>query len=202
MPRLTFVLGAGRSGTSLVSRIFEACGAQLGGTNGFAENRQAKYWINHKLHAAGFDQFGQYPLPDAPIMSTPRDVAHLKRICEGVDLIKDVKFVWVWPTLLEAFPEAHFVLCYRTPQRIAESCIEAPFMRAYEDATAWEVWARAYQSQCQDLSNAAPGRCSWVVPDALATGGDFALRSAVACSGLQWTEEADRVFDPKQWSGG
>lgn len=204
MSSLTFIVGAGRSGTSLTTRVFEACGARLGDASTFAENKDAKRWINGLLGRHGFDPLGQKPLPPGPIEPTSEELDRLRFIVKDLDVVKDVKFVWVWPTLAEAFPEARFVFCYRAPQAVADSYDRAPFMKAYgRNLAAWEVWARAYQTQAFELHEANLSRSTVVLPGAFLEGADFALRSAIEASGLQWDEEAVRaVVRPDQWKSG
>lgn len=204
MPQLTFIVGAGRSGTSAITRAFEACGADLGVVyEPHAEHVKGKAWIKRMLRIRRLDPLGQHPLPAEPLNVTGSEIETLAAGLGAANVVKDVKLLFVWPSLLERFPDARFVYVWRDPVSIADSCLRTSFMRAYRTRADWFRWARAYQRFAEDLERAAPDRVLRVKLSDLLEGDERLIRSAVVASGLQWRpRQVAKTLRPKQWHGG
>lgn len=205
MPALTFIVGAPRSGTSAITRAFEACGAELGIFNEtLREHRAAKQWIKRMLRIRRLDPSGQHPLPPEPFTVSAAEMRSLEKAIGRAEVVKDVKLLWVWPQLVTDFPAARFVYVQRNPMEVARSCIRTDFMRAYGRHHAqWFRYARAYQKQAEALHRAAPERTSIVRLSDYLEGEEGPLRGAVEASGLRWhPRQVRKVLRPERWHGG
>lgn len=201
---MIFIVGAARSGTTLATRVAEHCGARLGTTTGLAEHVHfKKQWVYPELQARGFDRRGQRPIPSEPITDMdPLEVrARLTTLLSDANCVKDVKMVLFWPILIDAFPEAIWICMRRTPEKVAESCMRAPFMNAYRTRKDWTTWAKVYHGHCDALRDANPGMVYEVTVDDLGDPeGPFA--AAMTAAGLKWSPEAvEAVFKPEKWTG-
>lgn len=202
---MIFIIGAGRSGTTLTTQVFEACGANLGGASGLAEHRQfKKQFLMWNLSARGFDPYGQNPIPEEPIRDMdPEQVREdVLRLLEGVDVVKDVKTVFFWPVLAEAFPEAHWVTVMRPVHAVARSCMTTHFMNAYNTHEDWVRWAQAYHNFCADIMMDLPKDKTHTIHSHWFTAedGPDRLSSVVEACGLDWNPDAfSSVFDRNLW---
>lgn len=204
MSGVTFIVGAPRSGTSAITRVFEACGAELGDIyHTHAEHRGAKEWVKRMLRTRRYDPLGQHPIPKRPVPVKGQEIERLVSLLSDVDVVKDVKFVWFWPQLIEAM-DAKFVVVERDPVQVGKSCARAPFMKAHgSDVSAWAAYAAAYQMACADLCRKHPDRVSRVSLSEAFDGDTSRLSRAVEASGLKWRPRlALKSIDAKKWSGG
>lgn len=154
---MIFVTGCARSGTTLITRMLEACGANLGDVGGLAEHMPFKTRVlKPYLKRMGADQTGQNPLPDTDhLLDYPDIKTDIEAVIGNADVIKDVKTALIWPVLHEAYPDAKWLIVYRDPIKIAESCLRTHFMHKYDTKQDWIAWAKEYHSRCDDLSYVA-----------------------------------------------
>jgi hypothetical protein len=199
---MIFVTGCARSGTTLITRMLEACGANLGEAGSLAEHMPFKEKVlKPYLRRCNADPLGQNPLPDEmnlPVYDTLR--SDIDAVTPYADVIKDVKTALIWPKMVEAFPDAKWVIVYRDPKKIAQSCVRTSFMSAYGDEPEWENWAKEYHRRCTDLSYAADTHTvvtSDVIEDV------EQLRITVEWLGFDFDPDvARKVIRKSKWHGG
>jgi len=199
---MIFVTGAARSGTSLITRMLEACGANLGDVAGLAEHRPFKNKVlKPYLKRIGADPTGQKPLPNTnDLPDYPTLKADTDAVTEGVDVIKDVKTALIWPLLDDAYPDAKWIIVYRRPEKIAESCMRTTFMRAYNTLEDWEIWAKNYHALCQEIAEVADTH-TVVTSDVIEDVESF--RPTVGWAGLDFDADAVRnCINENKWHGG
>lgn len=157
---MNFVTGCARSGTTLITRMIEACGAKLGDCGSLAEHLPFKNRVlKPYLSRCGADTMGQTPLPDTMNLPPfPTLYEDTMRVASDADIIKDVKTALIWPRMVEAFPDAKWVIVYRHPDKIAESCMRTNFMSKLHSHEAWKEWAEHYHDMCIMLSEKADTR--------------------------------------------
>jgi len=157
---MNFIVGCARSGTTLITRMLEACGAKLGDCGSLAEHMPFKNRVlKPYLRRCGADTMGQSPLPDwKNLPEFPSLYEDTMRVASDADIIKDVKTALIWPRMVEAFPEAKWVIVYRHPEKIAESCMRTNFMSKLHSQEAWKEWAEHYHDMCIMLSEKADTR--------------------------------------------
>lgn len=199
---MIFVTGCARSGTTLITRMLEACGANLGEVGGLAEHMPFKEKVlKPYLRRNNADPLGQNPLPNTEAL-TPYDTlrADTDALTEGVDMIKDVKTALIWPRMVEAYPDAKWLFVYRDPKKIAQSCMRTSFMRAYGTEAEWVTWAEEYHRLCEDLSRVADTHMV-VTSDVIADVEEF--RETVEWLGFEFDPDAVRKCIKKsKWHGG
>jgi len=199
---MIIITGAARSGTSLTTAAFAACGARLGPVNSANEATAFKLDVLRPyLESIGADPLGQNPLPDLLDLTFCETLSERAReALEGVDVLKDAKCALVWPIMVAAFPDARWIICHRSPEAIAESCIRASFMTGHKTRADWSEWARTYHARCDEIREKLPARVG--EPDRY-IGGDFSeLREAIEWAGFAFNEKAVRALvNPRRWGG-
>lgn len=158
---MIFVTGCARSGTSLTTKILKAHGCCLGQSdriNELYENVGVRQNVlKPYLRSLGADPQGQRELPDTSEVVAPRGFKDdvLKYILGNEPrAYKDAKLTLVWPAFADAFPDAVWVLVRRNAERIVDSCLRTPFMRAYNDRDGWMRWVEEHERRF-DLMKAA-----------------------------------------------
>lgn len=193
---LTFITGAGRSGTTLTARIFEACGGNLGDSSGLAEHNGFKRLIKGLLKDNYLDPLGQHPLGDPETLTYPDDWYERAEKVRDADVIKEAKFLLTWPVWVENYPDVNWVIVRRNRDRIAESCERTYFMKLAPD---WYAWADFYIAQIDRLKEHCKHYAEVWPQDAL--DGEYGdMRTAVQFCGLTWNQEAvERIIRPDRW---
>jgi len=216
--RPIFVLGAPRSGTSMVAGALGLCGAWLGQTvkGGTRENPKGYFEheglrdgvIKHHLRSLHCDPRGVRPLPEiGQVKPLPYLREMIRRLIykEGYDgntpwLFKDPKLTLVWPAWAVAFPQARWVIVRRAPDEIAYSCLKTDFMsRQSEDIAFWHKFIEAHLDRLALLKTSGVWwRELWAAP---VINGDFTeLRNLIEELRLQWNESAVVQFiEPLFW---
>lgn len=198
---MIFVTGCARSGTTLITRMLEACGANLGDVGGLAEHMPFKRKVlKPYLKRIGADQTGQNPLPNtSDLPEYPTLKADTDAVIGDAHVIKDVKTALIWPLLHEAYPDAKWLIVYRDPNKIAESCLRTHFMDKYEAKEEWVVWAKNYHARCDDLAQVANAHCvrtADVIEDV------EVLRPSVEWMGFEFDADAVKAcIDKDRWHG-
>jgi len=184
---MIFVTGAARSGTTLITRMLEACGADLGNAGDLAENRDFKRkHLKPYLSSVGADPMGIDPLPDMGTEFPPLtfDV--------NADLIKDPKLALIWPAL----PDAKWVFVYRDIENIAKSCLRTPFLGNRKTKSEWEGWAAEYQDRCSEIPNSMFIRTQDVIDDV------WALEPVVKWLELEFDDKkVKKTIVKRKWHG-
>jgi len=156
---MILITGCARSGTSLTAAICRALGASLGATNTLNECVAIRDGVvKPYIRALGCDPLCQHPIP------TPdRARAHpLPRLREAVlahlpgrrPCYKGAKMCHIWPLWASAFPEARWVIVRRDRDRIVDSCLRTPFMRAYDTREGWERWHDVHLARFAEMREA------------------------------------------------
>lgn len=199
---MIFVTGCARSGTTLMTRMLEACGANLGDVGGLAEHMPFKTNVlKPYLKKIGADPTGQNPLPNTnDLPEYPTLKADMESVIGDAEVIKDVKTALIWPLLHDAYPDAKWVIVYRRPEKIAESCMRTSFMRKYHTLDAWEDWAKNYHARCDDLAQVAD---THTVQTADVIEDVGALQLTIEWLGLEFDKDAVRkCIKENRWHGG
>lgn len=184
---MIFVTGAARSGTTLITRMLEACGANLGDVGQLAENNVFKRKVlKPYLVRIGADPLGLDPLPSLskfPPLTFDTDA----------DLIKDPKLALIHPALPK---DAKWVIVYRDAAKIAESCLRTPFLGNRKTYEGWLEWAQEYQARCMTIENAMVVRTQDVIDDVCV------LEPVVEWLGLEFDDKKmKKTVVKRKWHG-
>jgi hypothetical protein len=202
----------------MTAGIFAACGAIPAGEicgptpwneKGQFENRAlVNNVIKPYLSSIGCDPMGQWPLPEtAKCTPDPKLRQKMVQHMGGVEFdldgnpwfLKGAKFCLIWPAIHAAWPEAKWIVTQRDDKGIIDSCLKAPFMKAFKDRQGWQGWIEAHNKKFDEMVSA--GLDTTIVNTADIARGEFlSARRAVEYCGLTWNPEAVGHFvDKNLW---
>ena len=212
---MLFVTGCARSGTSLIAKLLQAHGANLGQPNrvnvlyenvGIRQNVLKPY-----LSSIGADPIGQsIPLPDT---SRLPKLEHLREkvlnYIEGNEprAYKDAKLCHVFPLFAAAFPEAKWIIVRRDKECIVDSCLRertsegfGRFMKRSSDPAYWRKWVEAHEARFGDMLKALPNIVQ-VWPDVIIKD-PSAFAALAAFCGLDFNlKTTEAAIIRKLWNG-
>ena len=64
---------------------------------------------------------------------------------------KDAKLCLIWPLWAAAFPKAKWIIVRRRDHEIVKSCINTPFMSAYDSEIGWLRMINNYLAKFQEM---------------------------------------------------
>jgi len=199
---MRIVTSCPRSGTTLVMKMLQACGAELGDVVGVNEHRELREGITKPyLRSIGHDALGQSSLPTYDELTPMPDFRDkVLQATIGADIVKDNKITLLWPLWHEHFPDAKWLLVYRDPEKIAESCVRTNFMHYYATKAEWLEWVEEYHKRCYDLEQVAD--VMWIEPARIVKGDTEHFRRAIDWLGFEWNERAVLAcFNKDKWHG-
>lgn len=205
-----FITGLPRSGTSLVTGIFGACGAWIGkigpadkfNAKGTCENLPIRETVLKPcLSLMGFDPLGLETLP--PVGSEPIvDPQVLRRRVENLmvaqgwsgslpAVYKDAKLCLAYRQFKAAWPGARWIVVRRAKNRVIESCLRADPMtrRLGADWARWEQWHDDYTALVNQIENPII-----IEPDDHIFGNIDRMKPVVVTLGLTWRPDAVRAW--------
>ena len=166
-----FVTGVERSGSSLIARILDMCGAFSGKTTSMCENALLKAFTDTYYRQMGIDTRGQFPLPNTQQMLIPGDWK--ERVfgllgSEDYDentpwMYKGSRIAQIWPVWNYAFPNAKWIVVRRRTGDVIESCLKTGFMNVYADKQVqkiigvqderegWLWWVHQQEQEFRDM---------------------------------------------------
>lgn len=201
---MIFITGCARSGTSLTSKILKAHGCFLGPEkriNSLFENTNIREKvIKAYLRSIGADPLGQHPLAEK-LRPLPEFREEVIKYMGGNPpepwAYKCAKLAPLWPLWKDAFPEAKYVIVRRDKDKIAESCLRTPFMRAFNGKEGWLEWVAVHERKFDEMRVHLDTIDVWtdeVVKD------PAKFQPVAEFCGLNFDEAATRAaIDPNAW---
>jgi len=214
MSDVILITGAARSGTSMIAGIVEkhgAFGGDMQGPNpwnkkGMFENLEIRNkLVKPYLESVGADRLAQRSFPDMRTLRMSAEtigaewnrsvmkVLRKQGYKEGAWFYKCPKACMMWPVWRAAFPSAKWVMVYRKPSSVIESCLRVPFMKAYRDKVGWAIWYAEHAKRCAEMADAGLD-ISWVKSDDIVKGDYERLKEAIEHVGLEWDESIVKDF--------
>jgi hypothetical protein len=217
------IVGAARSGTSMVAGSINACGA-FGGNmgqdhrsnpKGMFENLEIRERIiKSLLRGLKADPQVQRSSPKIETChALAEKLGHLLR-----DRVKNVmrrqgyedgrwfykcpKSCHLWPIWHNAFPEAQWVIVRRRDEDIITSCLKTHFMRAYSNRSGWQGWVDTHKARFGEMV-AGELKVWQIWPQRIIDGQFGELQELISWLGLTWNN--DGVLDfitPALWTSG
>lgn len=212
------ITGCARSGTSLTAGIIHLAGAWGGKMSGSTDSNEKGMFENEVikdkiikpyLKSTGADPMGQNPLVTfkqlvaTPAFNLRKDVlAAIKAqgYKNGPWFYKCAKSAHLWTQWEKHFPNAKWIIVRRVKNEIINSCLNAPFMRAYKTAEGWSEWVDSHSRQFWEMADSMKGRVIEVWPEKLINGDPSEMKAMVKALGLKWNEKKICEFvSPELW---
>jgi len=218
---MIFITGCARSGTSLVAGITVRCGAYGGdvfGPNrwnphGQYENKELRNnIIKPMLKIINADPMGQNPLPDMSKISkmlngfpaeTKSNIDSIMHRQGSHDnwFFKEPKLCLLWPIIMRAYPEAHYIIARRPDELIIQSCIRTSFMKKRTTVDEWQEWIDYHKELFMEMAVYSPDNVHVVSTLDIVKGEYDSIRMIIEKVGLKWNQKAVESFvDKKIWN--
>jgi hypothetical protein len=199
-----FITGIERSGSTIVAKVVNHCGAFAGKTTEMLENIDIKHLLNLYYISLKIDVRGQFPLPNTKELNIP---IYWKQKVEAI-LRNDTPFNWMlkgsrlcqtWPIWHYTFPNAKWIIVRRRTPDIIESCLKTGYMTAYKDKEGWLGWVHQHEKLFMEMIEAGLN-CKQVWPERMASGDYQQIKEIIEWLGLPWNEEIPKLIDPLLWN--
>lgn len=227
----TIIVGAARSGTSMVAGVINICGAWKGKTVGPGKYNAKGMFENHELrekvlkpllHNMGVDKLGQYPLPETKDVIIPHDLQDwIIKIIKRQGWKEEQPWMWkcakaclIWPGWVYAFPDAKWIIVRRKTPDIINSCIRTGFMNKYarpeiqkkigvkNEKEGWLYWVRKHEEKfIEIIQEGVNVKVVW--PERMVNFDYYQMQETIEWLGLTWRpKEVMDFISPKLWKGG
>lgn len=212
--RPVFIVGAPRSGTSMVAGVFGQMGLWMGPTVAGNKNNQKGYFENGTIRETvikpmlvklGGDPLGIrdfFPVESIPPQpGLPGELVQLlqKQQYNGQMrwAYKEPKLTLLWPAFADAFPDADWIIVRRNIEDVVKSCQNTGFMAKHsKDAEFWRHFVGRYSDRL-DLLAASHHRVHELNADLLSAGKFHQARQIAENIGLDWHgKKATEFIDP------
>lgn len=216
------ITGCPRSGTSLVSGIIEMSGADGGemygecraNRKGMFENKKIREEICKPfLRSIAADPLGQDPLPDIAEVKEFSDEFIVNWRERVLDIISNKKWrnneykeIWfykgakmclMWPIWSRAFPKAKWIIVRRADEKIIESCLNTPFMRAFSTKEKWQGWIDEHKKRFEEMKEGGLD-ITEVWAQNIVSGEYSVIKSFIERNNLFWNEVIVDSFIAKE----
>ena len=226
LPSPILVVGAARSGTSLVAGIINMSGAFGGVMAGPQKSNQKGMFENSRirteivkpyLRTIGVDAMAQFPLPNVDNLMIPRDwQQRVEQVMidqgykDGAWMYKGPKMCLMWPVWHYAFPNAKWIIVRRRTGDIIQSCVKTGFMRAFAkeetrravgaktEEEGWKWWIQQHEKRFVEMMTEGLN-CKVVWPHRMVDGDYQQMYETVDWLGLKWNSEILSFIDPLLW---
>ena len=205
-----FITGAGRSGSSLVARIISMSGGCFTGyMNGMYENwRLKKFLRNIPL---SLEKHPPYP----EVLNIPgkfKDNVLSVMTQQGYKnnrpwMFKESLLTPTWKMWDNAFPDAQWIIVYRDPKDIINSCMKTTYMTLMKDPVilntigvstpeaGWEWWIKKHKESWMEMVGSGID-CKIVRPDKMAAGDYSQMKEMMEWLRLPWNEKTIETINP------
>jgi len=205
------VTGADRSGSSLIARILDMCGAHTGVTNNMFENKE----LQHLSKAHIIDNSKVVPYPKFNSISLEWQKEVLTNL-NGVDqqwMFKSPLITQMWETWHYAFPNAKWIIVRRKTPDIVNSCIRTGYMKMFKskehqalinvesEAEAWQWWIHKYEKSWVEMIMEGVN-CKMIWPERMAEGDYSQIYEMIEWLGLEKAKNIPQIMDPLLNKGG
>lgn len=210
-----FITGVERSGSSIVARIINSCGAWSGGVTEMMENRGIKRIVDNYYYEHKYDVRGQFPLPNTKELTYPskwqQNVEHSicseRWIGEDYWMYKSARVCQIWPIWNHFYPNAKYIIVRRKTGDIVQSCMKTAYMNAYRDSfvkkmlsistpqEGWLWWIHQHEKLFVEMIEAGLN-CKVIWPERMAVGDFEQIKEMIEWLGLTWNDNIPEMVKP------
>lgn len=202
-----FVTGIERSGSSIIARIMNHCGAFTGSVTDMYENIQIKKLLDSYYDSLGVDKRGQWPLPDPKKLIIPTNWKQkiedtlINKSYNGTTpwMLKGSRICQTWPIWHYAFPNARWIIVRRRPGDVVNSCLKTGYMKAFKTPEEWLNWIHVHEKIFVEMIQAGVN-CKQIWPERMVYGDYQQVRETVDWVELKWDENLIDIIEPLMWN--
>lgn len=213
--RPIFITGVERSGSSIIAKIIQYCGAWAGDTTEKFENIKIKQLVNSLYVQRGFDINGQFPIPNTEDILIPNnwgghidDYLMRERFSgENLWMYKNHRICQIWPIWNYAYPDAKWIIVRRRTGDIISSCMKTAYMSAFKnkqnqqlinvknEQEGWLWWVHEHEKLFVGMIENGLN-CKVIWPERMAIG-DFAqIYEMLKWLDLPWRDDIPGLVSP------
>jgi hypothetical protein len=158
------ITGIERSGSSIVAKIIESCGAFAGNVTEMKENKGIKKIVDSFYTSQlNIPANGQNPLPNIDELDIPdlwgskinsmleQDGYKALQSIEMPWMYKSARIAQIWPIWTYNYPNAKWVIVRRRTGDIIQSCMKTGYMKGYSTQEGWLEWVHNQEKTINDL---------------------------------------------------
>ncbi|MFA5935010.1 MAG: sulfotransferase [Candidatus Paceibacterota bacterium] len=198
------ITGIERSGSSIVAKIINKCGAYSGVVNEMHENVSIKAVVDwYYRERLLISEKGQKPLPNTrrlPSVPDWRVSISTLLLDQGYTgqqtwLYKSSRIAQIWPIWNQAYPNAKWIIVRRRTGDIIQSCLKTGFMKAYSDQVGWLGWIHEHEKLFVAMIEKGLN-CKVIWPERMATGDFEQMQETIEWLGLEWNDKIPEMIQP------
>lgn len=199
-----FVTGVERSGSTLVTRVLQICGAHVGKVNKMRENKKLLHFNTSfiKKHSSGCFMPDLSKLSDAYVFEKTSNIVYLLEEEKMTDkmpfLFKASSLAQMWSLWHTAYPQAKWIIVRRRTGDIIHSCVETAYMTKFKDKDnqklvgaknemeGWLWWVHQYEARFVEMVENLDSNVMIVWPERMRDNNFLQMQEMVKWCGLEW----------------
>lgn len=206
-----FITGADRSGSSLIARIFQICGATTGVVTNMYENVEMRnicqvYLSNNIVNGEFMPETKQLNIP-VDWRQRVENLLSCEDCMKKQWMFKSSLLAQMWPVWHYAYPNAYWIIVRRKTPDIIQSCEKTGYMKLFKEknnlekieakteADGWLWWIHQYEKKFVEMIEAGVN-CKQVWPERMVTGDYHQIYEMLDWVGLQWNTKIVDTIDP------
>ena len=214
---IIFITGVERSGSTLVTRVLQMCGASVGKVNKMRENEELRS-LNHSFINLNVVGCGMPDLDNAtlPVNWKNKIETRLKQqnITDNIPFVyKDSGLAQAWYLWHLAYPSAKWIIVRRKTEQIVHSCMETAYMDKFKNVQAqemigakneregWLWWIYQYEQRFREMAEKVEKRTVW--PERMGEADFSQMQEVVEWCGLEWNPDVEvtmqYLLNKKTW---
>lgn len=198
-----FITGIERSGSSIIARILNICGAFSGEVTAMQENIEMNKLVDTYYNLIGADLKGQNPLPktDQLLIPTNWKAKVSDVLCEEkydkiqLWMYKGSRLCQIWPVWHYSFPNTKWIIVRRRTGDIIDSCLKTGYMVAYKDKEGWLGWVHQHEKLFVEMIETGLN-CKVIWPERMVTGDYQQIYEMLDWLGLEWNKNIVGLIEP------
>jgi hypothetical protein len=206
-----FITGVERSGSTMIAKILDICGAFKGTTTTMYENIELKElcekYISSNVNGSLILDTKQLSIP---VIWKEK----IEKILNGCECYKDGPWMFkcslltqMWPVWHYAYPNAKWIIVRRRTGDIIESCMKTGYMRMFKEEASrekvnvtteedgWRWWIHQYESRFREMIETGVN-CKIIWPERMVIGDYQQIYEMLDWVGLQWSSKIVETIDP------
>jgi glutamyl/glutaminyl-tRNA synthetase len=207
--KLILVTGIERSGSTLITRVLQLCGANAGRVNKMREN-EAIHALNASIIKANSEECHMPNLETldyAKNLDTEINNCLIEqRLPATMPFVyKDSGLIQIWPIWNTTYPDAKWIIVRRRTGDIINSFVETAYMKKFKDVKnlklvgaeterdGWLWWVKQNEQRLVQMIEAGINhRIVW--PERMRDGDFEQMKEVVDWCGLEWNEDVVNVM--------
>lgn len=206
-----FITGVERSGSTLIARIMDICGAFVGDVSPMYENNELKklslIYLHNQANGSLMANTKNLTIPVNWKDKVETILINHEKYKEGPWIFKSSLLTQMWPVWHYAFPNAHWIIVRRKTLDIVRSCANTAYMDLFKieenrekikvksEDRGWLWWIKQYENKFVEMIEAGVN-CKQVWPERMVTGDYKQIYETLEWVGLNWTPKIVEVIDP------